>query len=65
MRVKNVEACRPRQWMPGLKASMKGGSDQAGRIDHAFVSRGTVVVDARYVDSPASDHPAVNVSMRR
>ena len=33
------------------------GNTPADRIDHIFVSPGTPILDARYVDSPASDHP--------
>ncbi|MGC9522632.1 MAG: endonuclease/exonuclease/phosphatase family protein [Anaerolineae bacterium] len=40
------------------------GVDDAGvrpekRIDHVFVSPGLAVEDVRYIDDPASDHPAV------
>lgn len=33
------------------------GNTPSRRIDHLFVSPGTVILNARYVDSPASDHP--------
>jgi len=33
------------------------------RIDHIFVSPGTQVLDARYLLSPASDHPAMEVEI--
>ncbi|MBC8506197.1 MAG: endonuclease/exonuclease/phosphatase family protein [Anaerolineales bacterium] len=33
------------------------------RIDHIFVSPGTQIVDARYILSPASDHPAMVVEI--
>jgi endonuclease/exonuclease/phosphatase family metal-dependent hydrolase len=33
--------------------------DPADRIDQIFVSPGTIVLDSRYIDDPASDHPAM------
>jgi len=33
------------------------------RIDHIFVSPGTQIVDARYLLSPESDHPAMVVEI--
>ncbi|MFQ5575692.1 MAG: endonuclease/exonuclease/phosphatase family protein [Anaerolineae bacterium] len=33
--------------------------DKGDRIDHIFVSPGTAVADTYYLDSPASDHPAL------
>ena len=35
------------------------GGNPTDRIDHVFVSPGTKVSDARFIDSPASDHPAL------
>ena len=45
-----------------------GGVDEAGldlhdRIDHIFVSPGTTINEARYVDTSDSDHPALWVEL--
>jgi endonuclease/exonuclease/phosphatase family metal-dependent hydrolase len=40
------------------------GNDPARRIDHIFLSPGIEVEDIRYLNSPASDHPAVIAIMR-
>jgi len=39
------------------------GSPSAGdfndRIDHLFVSPGTIIIDSQYLTGPQSDHPAL------
>ncbi len=42
------------RWPTGVD---EAGLDLHDRIDHIFVSPGTTVNDARYVDTPDSDHP--------
>jgi endonuclease/exonuclease/phosphatase family metal-dependent hydrolase len=44
------------KWGPGGNPSQ---FDPADRIDQIFVSPGTTIRDSRYIDSPASDHPAM------
>ncbi|MEW5986921.1 MAG: endonuclease/exonuclease/phosphatase family protein [Chloroflexota bacterium] len=44
------------RWPDGVDGN---GLAPAGRIDHIFVSPGLAVTDARYIESDASDHPAV------
>ena len=44
------------RWPQGVQ---EGGVRPKKRIDHVFVSPSVRVVDARYVLSPASDHPAL------
>ncbi len=39
------------------------GLDESKEIDHIFVSRGTTVLDARYLHGPQSDHPALVVEI--
>lgn len=39
------------------------GVSVENRIDHVFVSPGTTIRDARYILSPASDHPAMTVEI--
>jgi endonuclease/exonuclease/phosphatase family metal-dependent hydrolase len=34
------------------------------KIDHIFVSPGSAVIEARFIESPASDHPAVTATLR-
>ncbi|MCJ7550738.1 MAG: endonuclease/exonuclease/phosphatase family protein [Anaerolineae bacterium] len=46
-----------------------GGSDDTGarpekRIDHFFITPDLSVGDVRYIDSPASDHPAVTLVLQ-
>lgn len=46
-----------------------GGTDDRGvqppkRIDHIFISPELAVEDVRYIESPASDHPAVRAIVR-
>jgi endonuclease/exonuclease/phosphatase family metal-dependent hydrolase len=43
------------KWPGGINDQ---GLDPNRRIDHVFVSPGTPILDARYLLSPASDHPA-------
>ncbi len=43
------------KWVSGVDDQ---GLDPVDRIDHIFVSPGTAITDARYIFSPASDHPA-------
>ena len=43
------------RWPSGVNDQ---GANPDQRIDHVFVSPGTQVLDARYLLSPASDHPA-------
>jgi endonuclease/exonuclease/phosphatase (EEP) superfamily protein YafD len=38
------------------------GRDKSNRIDHIFVSGDLEVIDAGYIDSPASDHPAAHMT---
>jgi len=45
-----------RRWPDGVDDT---GADPARRIDHVFISPSLSVVDIRYLDDPASDHPAV------
>ncbi len=42
---------------PGLQAD--------SLIDHIFVSPGTLIQSAQYIDSPASDHPALVVEVKK
>lgn len=44
------------RWPDGVDGN---GVNPADRIDHIFVSPGLQVTDARYIESDASDHPAV------
>jgi endonuclease/exonuclease/phosphatase family metal-dependent hydrolase len=46
---------------PGGNADQ--GIDPASRIDHIFVSPGTVVAGSEYIASPASDHPAMTTTI--
>ncbi|NOX61076.1 MAG: hypothetical protein GXP42_03895 [Chloroflexi bacterium] len=39
------------------------GQKPTDKIDHIFVSPGTTVFDARFIDDPASDHPAVTATI--
>lgn len=39
------------------------GTSPDHKIDHIFVSPGTSVIDARFIESPASDHPAVTATL--
>jgi endonuclease/exonuclease/phosphatase family metal-dependent hydrolase len=46
------------------------GEDEQGiypaeRIDHIFLTPGLLVEDAVYMEHPASDHPAVMVSVSK
>ncbi|MFN2158320.1 MAG: endonuclease/exonuclease/phosphatase family protein [Anaerolineales bacterium] len=41
------------------------GFAPARRIDNVFLSEGMSVVDVRYIDHPASDHPALVVTIER
>jgi endonuclease/exonuclease/phosphatase family metal-dependent hydrolase len=43
------------KWSSGVDEQ---GLDPVDRIDHIFVSPGMAIRDARYIFSPASDHPA-------
>jgi endonuclease/exonuclease/phosphatase family metal-dependent hydrolase len=49
-----------KRWPVGTDA---GGSTRAERIDYVFVTPGTNVLDATYVDVAASDHPALVVTL--
>lgn len=49
------------KWPTGIDDQ---GNNPDRRIDHVFVSLGMVVEDIRYLNSPASDHPAVLASIR-
>ena len=40
------------------------GFNPTDRIDHVFVSRGINIAEARYIVSPASDHPALMVEIQ-
>jgi endonuclease/exonuclease/phosphatase family metal-dependent hydrolase len=48
------------RWPAGEDAT---GSTRPRRIDYVFVSPGTEVLDAEYVDTPVSDHPALVVQI--
>ncbi len=50
-----------RRWPDGIDDR---GFSPPKRIDHIFVSRTLTVDDARYIDSPASDHPAMMAVLR-
>jgi endonuclease/exonuclease/phosphatase family metal-dependent hydrolase len=50
------------RWPDGVDDS---GRSFTRRIDHAFVSSGTVVLDAQYITDPESDHPALVVEIER
>ena len=39
------------------------GRSMSGRIDHVFVSPGTTINGAEYVETPDSDHPALWVEL--
>lgn len=51
-----------------LQRWLQGVDDQGKRwdrrIDHVFISPGVEVIDAGYIDDPASDHPALWVEIR-
>ncbi len=49
------------KWPTGIDNQ---GNNPSDRIDHFFISPGIIVEDIRYLNSPASDHPAVLASMR-
>ncbi len=48
------------KWPTGLDDNLYNSTDN---IDHIFVSPGTVVLDARYIISDQSDHPAYWISI--
>jgi endonuclease/exonuclease/phosphatase family metal-dependent hydrolase len=48
------------KWPQGIDDQ---GLNPTERIDHAFVSPGTVVENARYLTGPESDHPALMVDI--
>ena len=48
------------RWPAGVD---EAGLDLHDRIDHIFVSPGTTVNDARYLDTSDSDHPALSVEV--
>jgi len=48
------------RWKSGVDDQ---GVNPSDRIDHIFVSPGMQILDARYIYSPASDHPALGVEM--
>jgi endonuclease/exonuclease/phosphatase family metal-dependent hydrolase len=48
------------RWPKGVDEK---GMDPVDRIDHMFISPGLDVGDARYIDHPASDHPALFVTI--
>lgn len=50
-----------RRWPEGVEDS---GLQPTKRIDHIFISRELDVEDARFIDDPASDHPAVMAVLR-
>jgi endonuclease/exonuclease/phosphatase family metal-dependent hydrolase len=60
--VKRLEDAWLLKWPQG---SDDQGLNPTNRIDHAFVSPGTVVEDARYLTGPESDHPALMVDINR
>lgn len=40
------------------------GTSPDHKIDHIFVSPGSAVIEARFIESPDSDHPAVTATLR-
>jgi len=48
------------RWPDGVDGQ---GRSFPRRIDHVFVSLGTVVTDAQYITEPESDHPALVVEI--
>ncbi|MCD6285720.1 MAG: endonuclease/exonuclease/phosphatase family protein [Anaerolineae bacterium] len=50
-----------RRWPDGTDDR---GAQPSKRIDHFFISSELHVEDVRYIDSPASDHPAVTAILR-
>ncbi len=50
-----------RRWPDGTDDQ---GTQPSRRIDHVFISPNMQVEDVRYIDSPASDHPAVTAALR-
>jgi len=50
-----------RRWPDGTDDA---GAQPSKRIDHIFISSELQVEDVRYIDSPASDHPAVTAALR-
>lgn len=50
-----------RRWPDGTDDR---GAQPSERIDHLFISSELHVEDVRYIDSPASDHPAVTAILR-
>jgi endonuclease/exonuclease/phosphatase family metal-dependent hydrolase len=48
------------KWPQGVDSQ---GVDPSDRIDHIFVSPGTIVADSRYLSSPHSDHPAMTTEI--
>jgi endonuclease/exonuclease/phosphatase family metal-dependent hydrolase len=58
--VERLDEAWLKRWPAGMDAS---GADHSRRIDYVFVRPGTDVRDAAYVDSPASNHPALVVTI--
>ena len=50
-----------RRWPEGVDGQ---GRRFDRRIDHVFVSPGTLVDEARYITDPESDHPALVVEIK-
>jgi endonuclease/exonuclease/phosphatase family metal-dependent hydrolase len=50
------------KWPQGIDDQ---GLNPTERIDHAFVSSGTIIEDARYLTGPESDHPALMIEIAR
>jgi endonuclease/exonuclease/phosphatase family metal-dependent hydrolase len=51
-------------WLRRWPEGVDGGESFDQRIDHVFLSPGTIVEEARYLTEPESDHPALVVEVR-
>jgi len=58
--VERLEDAWLSKWPQGIDDQ---GLNPTDRIDHVFVSPGTIIEDARYLTSPESDHPALMVEI--
>jgi endonuclease/exonuclease/phosphatase family metal-dependent hydrolase len=51
-------------WLRRWPEGVAGGKSFDQRIDHVFLSPGTIVEEARYITEPESDHPALVVEIK-
>jgi endonuclease/exonuclease/phosphatase family metal-dependent hydrolase len=50
-------------WLMWPQGIDENGFYPEEKIDHIFLSPGSQVFDARFIDDPASDHPAVTAEI--